>query len=180
MGILNWLLSAAGERMVRRFLTSTCDYPNIPGDGTRRNVDLTRFAAVLGHATSRDPEQPWPGAAGANVAILNFPAKGYAAMAFQVTDARKYSNIGMSTYYNAPSHMVIASVSERAGDFNPATALMVSPPRGPGDSLLRIVGAPHTNGAQCLPGRTYYLNVKFANASTPHTLALTNQVGAQP
>lgn len=178
MGILSWLLS--GTRFVPRFLVSTCDYPNIPGDGTRRNVDLTRFAAVLGHATSRDAEQPWPGASGANVAILNMPAKGYIAMAFQVTDARKYSNIGMSTYYNAPSHQVIASVSERAGDFNPATALTVTPARGPGEALLRIVGAPHVNGASCVVGRTYYLNVKFSTITTPHTLALTNQVGTQP
>lgn len=170
----------SGDPPPGRMLRATCDYPNIPNDGTRRNVDMTQFAAVLGHATSTDAEQPWPGAAGASVAILNVPATGYVAMAFQVTDPRKYSNIGMSTYYNAPSHQVIASVSERAGDFNPATAKLVTPVRGPGEALLRIVGAPHVNGASCVPGRTYYLNVKFANATTAHTLALTNQVGNQP
>lgn len=163
-----------------RYRTATCDYPNIPGDGTRRNVDLTRFAAVLGHATSTDAERPWPGASGAVVAVLNVPAAGYIAMAFQVTDARKYNNVGLSTYYNDLQHQVIASVSASPGDFNPATALTVTPVRGPGEALLRIVGAPHVNGASCVVGRTYYLNVKFANATTPHTLALTNQVGNQP
>ncbi len=164
-----------------RMRTGTCDYPNIPGDGTRRNVDLTRFAAVLGHATSTDPERPWPGTPGAVVAVLSVPATGYIAMAFQVTDPSRYCNIGLSTYYNALSHQVIASVSATPGDFNPATAVTVTPARGPGDTLLRIVGAPHTNGAPCVVGRTYYLNVKFAgNPSSPHTLALTNQVGNQP
>lgn len=164
-----------------RMRVGTCDYPNIPGDGTRRNVDLTRFASVLGHATSTDAEQPWPGASGANVSILAVPRTGYIAMAFQVADARRYCNIGASTYHNEPNHPVIASVSAAPGDFNPATALVVSPPRYPGEALLRIVGAPHVNGASCVVGRTYYLNVKFASAVDAfHSLALNNQVGNQP
>jgi hypothetical protein len=163
-----------------RLLRATIDYPNIPGAGPRRNADMTKFEVVLGHATPSDAEQLWPGAPGAAIAISVLPAAGYIALAFRVTDARKYGTVGMATYGNAVSHQAIASVSERPGDFNPQTAVLVTPPRGPGETLLRIVGAPHTNGAQCVPGRLYYLNLRFASASTPHILALTNSVGVQP
>ena len=168
-----------GQPPAGRLLRANIDYPTDGASGIRRNVDMMQFSAVLGHATFNDAERAWPGADGASIVILTLPANGYIAMAFTATDERQFNILRMASYGNDVSHAAIASVSLNPGDFNPATAVHVSPPRGPGEAFFKTVVAPRTNGAQVQRGRTYYLNLRFANATTPHALALTQSAGLQ-
>lgn len=165
-----------------RIVRADIDYPNIPGAGVRRGVDVTQFANIWGHATDRDAAVPYPGRDGAVPSVSGWGTNGaYVAAAFTAPASATYNTLRFSTYTDANVDALDAAVSTRCGDFVPGAAHCSIRNVGAGDALLKIAQLPYRNGCALVVGRPYYFMFAPSNRlRAAGYISTNNSVGVQP
>lgn len=171
-----------------RLLVRDIIYPNTSGSSNaRRNVDLTSFENIWGHANYTDSVTAWPGLNGAVPAIEGFGKTNYVAAKFHVPagfSPTVYGILGYSSYYSGPA--LTMAISQSCGDFDPATATCVST-HSTGESFSKWVIAPYANGCPLDSDTDYYVNLKMADPQPSDcdgrstcTLSTNNRLATQP
>lgn len=162
-----------------RILRADIKYPNVPGSGIRRNVDVTQYAEIWGHANNTDTAVPFPGRTGSVPAVSGWLANHYIAAEFIApSNPRPYVVLGYSQYYSGPTLKIV--VSDREGAFTSSQPNCVSILNS-GEWAYKIVISPYTNGCQLIPGRRYYVNMMPMNGAPWSNFLSTNiTIGNQP
>lgn len=139
-----------------RILSSRIAY--VPSSGIRQ-VGVTEWAAVFGHATATDSEVAFPGRPNSQPSIMDFRRTGYLALHFVPGAVGKFGMV-QHTEYNYGFNLTW-SISTVAGDFSPANALCHGATQS-GQQIARWTTMPATYRTYCpvIVGGNYYLNVK--------------------
>ncbi len=161
-----------------RLTVANIKYPNVPpSSAIRRNVDVTKYENIWGHASTVDTALPFPGRNGATPAIQWTQGTYIAAQFVAPANTTTYETLRYSTYYSGPA--ITMTVSERCGDMAPVNPNCKSV-ANTGESFKKIVSFPYTNGCPVIPGRVYYVNMFLANGSVPPYISTNLIIGNQP
>jgi hypothetical protein len=135
-----------------------------------RQTDLTKADNIWGRNSAQGGQidMPW---LNYFAIFTHFPKDGYIAAQFTVPTDMVAAQWGMFSHGESLSGPNLTmSISERCGDFNPATAICLRSNIGPGGVLTKWSLPTATSVAACdvVPGRTYYTNIKMTAPPATH------------
>lgn len=135
-----------------------------------RQTDLTKADNIWGRNSGAGGQvgMPW---LNYFAVFTHFPKTGYIAAEFTVPHGMPAVQWGMFSHGETlPGPNLTMAISERCGDFSPATALCLRDNIGPGALLSRWKVPTATGVAACpvTPGRTYYVNIKMTAPPAAH------------
>ncbi len=154
-----------------RILSSRIAY--VPNAGIRQ-VGVTEWSAVFGHATATDAEVAFPGRPNSQPSVMDFRRTGYLALHFVPGTVGKFGMV-QHTEYNYGADLTWA-ISTAAGDFAPSSALCHGATQS-GQQIARWTTQPATYRSYCplVQGGSYYLNIKLTDPAQATSTCAANQ-----